>query len=126
MTPSCNRSTTFRDFAECHLYPQQFWLPVIATSRALKLRTRVAVAQRIEPSNDSGDGCGFESHQSHASSEALGFSHLEPLSYPYLSVDISYWSDFGSFVHKYFTQWMGNRPFGGHLAFLVCGHGAYR
>ena len=86
----------------------------------------MAVAQRIEPSNDSGDGCGFESHQSHASSEALGFSHLEPLSYPYLSVDISYWSDFGSFVHKYFTQWMGNRPFGGHLAFLVCGHGAYR
>ena len=80
MTPSCNRSTTFRNFAECHLYPQQFWLPVIATSRALKLRTRVAVAQRIEPSNDSGDGCGFESHQSHASSEALGFSHLEPLS----------------------------------------------
>lgn len=106
--------------------PQPFALKIVYFSRDLKLRTRVAVAQRIEPSNDSGDGCGFESHQSHASSEALGFSHLEPLSYPYLSVDISYWSDFGSFVHKYFTQWMGNRPFEGHLAFLVCGHGAYR
>ncbi len=45
----------------------------------LRLRTRVAVAQRIEPFNDYKDGCEFESHQSHASSEAPGFSHLEPL-----------------------------------------------
>ena len=49
-------------------------------SRDLKLRTRVAVAQRIESFTDYEEGCGFESHQSHASSEALGFSHLEPLS----------------------------------------------
>ena len=47
----------------------------------LKLRTRVAVAQRIESFTDDEEGCGFESHQSHASSEALGFRHLEPLSF---------------------------------------------
>ena len=47
----------------------------------LKLRTRVAVAQRIELFSDDGDGCGFESHQSHALSEAPGFRHLEPLSF---------------------------------------------
>ena len=39
----------------------------------------MAVAQRIELFDDYKVGCGFESHQSHASSEALGFSHLEPL-----------------------------------------------
>ena len=41
----------------------------------------MAVAQRIELFFDEEDGCGFESHQSHALSEALGFSHLEPLSF---------------------------------------------
>ena len=41
----------------------------------------MAVAQRIELFDDYKVGCGFESHQSHASSEALGFSHLEPLSF---------------------------------------------
>lgn len=63
-----------------NLYPQQFSLSAIDISGAPKLRTRVAVAQRIEHSLDFGVGCGFESHQSHASAEALGFSHLEPLS----------------------------------------------
>ena len=61
--------------------PQPFALKIDYFSGDLRLRTRVAVAQRIELSIDYGDGCGFESHQSHASSEALGFSHPEPLSF---------------------------------------------
>jgi hypothetical protein len=65
---------------EFSFYPQPFTLKIGYFPRDLKLRTRVAVAQRIEHSTDCGEGCGFESHQSHASSEALGFSHLEPLS----------------------------------------------
>ena len=40
----------------------------------------MAVAQRIEHFSDDEEGSGFESHQSHALSEALGFRHLEPLS----------------------------------------------
>ena len=63
-----------------NFYPQPFSLKIGFLLNELRLRTRVAVAQRIEPFNDYKDGCGFESHQSHASSEALGFSHLEPLS----------------------------------------------
>ncbi len=62
------------------IYPHQFAVKIYYFYRDFKLRTRVAVAQRIELVSDSSDGCGFESHQSHASSEALGFSHLEPLS----------------------------------------------
>ena len=84
--------------------PQPFTLKVDYFLGALKLRTRVAVAQRIELFIDCGDGCGFDSHQSHASSEALGFSHLEPLSLcP---------------VHHDFTQWLGKWPFEGEPAFL--------
>ena len=70
-------------------HPQLFSSEIGFLLNELRLRTRVAVAQWIELVSDSGDGCGFESHQSHASSEALGFSHLEPLSYVYLSADIS-------------------------------------
>ena len=63
-----------------NFYPQLFSLKIGFLLNELRLRTRVAVAQWIELVSDSGDGCGFDSHQSHASSEALGFSHLEPLS----------------------------------------------
>jgi hypothetical protein len=73
---------------------------------------RVAVAQRTESFTDYEEGCGFESHQSHASSEALGFSHLEPLSLRP--------------VHHDFTDWLGKWPFWRYLDFLPCRHGAYR
>ena len=63
-----------------NFYPQPFSLKIGFLLNELRLHTRVAVAQRIELFDDYKDGCGFESHQSHASSEALGFSHLEPLS----------------------------------------------
>lgn len=79
MTTSCHRSTLFRVSAESHPYPQSINSRVSNFWADPKLRTRVAVAQRIELFDDYKDGCGFKSHQSHASAEALGFSHLEPL-----------------------------------------------
>ena len=72
-----------------------FSLEVINFGSDPRLRTRVAVAQRIELFFDEEDGCGFESHQSHALSEAPGFRHLEPLSCVYLSAEVSQWLDFG-------------------------------